>query len=182
MTDRIVSASKVLSLVLRHKPEAIGLTLDAAGWADVGELLALLDKAGKKIDLALLHDVVETNDKQRFIFSIDGTRIRANQGHSVNIELGLDPVAPPERLYHGTATRFLESIQADGLRPNGRQHVHLSAQLATAINVGGRHGKPVALVVDAQAMHAAGFLFYCSANGVWLTDTVPVQYLSELPG
>lgn len=180
MSDLITSTSKMLSLVLRHKPEAIGLTLDEAGWADVGELLALLSQHGKPVDLALLEEVVETNDKQRFIFNLDGTRIRANQGHSVTVDLGLDAVTPPERLYHGTATLLLDSIEAAGLRPNGRQHVHLSAQLATAINVGGRHGNAVALVVDAKAMHAAGHVFYCSANGVWLTDTVPTAFLSRL--
>lgn len=181
MKDETVETSKFLSFVLRHQPEAIGIQLDEQGWVDVEELLAAAGRQGRQIDRTLLERVVETNDKRRFAFSEDGLRIRASQGHSVEIDLGLAPVGPPELLYHGTATRFLDSIRAGGLTSGERRHVHLSPDAETAVAVGRRHGKPVVLTVEAGRMHAAGHLFFLSANGVWLTDQVPAEYLL-IPG
>jgi putative RNA 2'-phosphotransferase len=178
MTDELVRISKFLSLVLRHKPEEIGLTLDENGWAEVEELLRLANERGRTITRPLLDRVVAENDKKRFAFSDDGTRIRASQGHSVEVDLNLPPVEPPELLYHGTATRFLDSIRSQGLHSASRKHVHLSADAATAVKVGQRHGRPVVLVVRARDMHAAGHRFFRSANGVWLTDNVPVEFLT----
>ncbi|MBX9623145.1 MAG: RNA 2'-phosphotransferase [Gemmataceae bacterium] len=177
----LVRVSKFLSLVLRHKPHEIGLALDPNGWADVDELIRLANVAGRRLDRPLLERVVAENDKKRFAFSDDGRRIRASQGHSVEVELDLPPVAPPDLLYHGTATRFLPSIRATGLRPGSRQHVHLSADETTAATVGRRHGEPVVLVVRAGEMAAAGFPFYRSVNGVWLTERVPAEFLT-FPG
>jgi putative RNA 2'-phosphotransferase len=170
--------SKFLSYVLRHAPDSIGLTLDAKGWADVEELLAKASKAGKPIDGATLRRVVAENDKQRFTLSEDGRRIRAAQGHSIAVDLALQPNEPPPRLYHGTATRNLDAIFAEGLQPGRRQQVHLSLDAETARKVGQRHGKPTVLMVDAATMHADGFRFYRADNGVWLTDSVPARYLS----
>lgn len=181
MDPKLVRLSKFLSLVLRHEPEKIGIVLDANGWVAVDDLLAAAARAGTSISREQLDQVVVTNDKKRFAFSSDGSRIRASQGHSVEVDLGLAPVVPPERLYHGTATRFVESIRAEGLRAQSRQHVHLSPDEETAIKVGQRHGKPVVLVVRAGAMHQAGHVFYRSENGVWLTEAVPPGYL-EIPG
>lgn len=175
---QITSTSKFLSLLLRHQPEVIGLELDSNGWAEVDELIRLANAdRPDQLDRELIEIVVSTNTKQRFVLSEDGERIRANQGHSIEVDLGLTPVAPPSKLFHGTASRFLESIMADGLTKQSRQHVHLSADLSTATNVGTRHGSPRVLVVDAAAMHAAGYEFFQSANGVWLTDAVPPQFL-----
>jgi putative RNA 2'-phosphotransferase len=171
------SISKFLSLVLRHKPEEIGLTLDANGWASIEELIARATPRGLRLTRPLVETIVAESDKKRFAISEDGTRIRANQGHSVDIALGLAPQLPPESLYHGTATRFLESIRADGLHSAARQHVHLSSDLATAEKVGSRHGKPVILTVDSGQMARDGYLFYFSENGVWLTEAVPARYL-----
>jgi putative RNA 2'-phosphotransferase len=181
MSPDLVRLSKFLSLVLRHEPERIGINLDPEGWVAVEDLLAAAARAGKPISREQLDLVVATNDKKRFAFSPDGARIRASQGHSVEVDLGLPPVVPPERLFHGTATRFLDSIRAEGLRPQSRQHVHLSPDEETAVKVGQRHGKPVVLVVFAGAMHHEGHLFFRSENGVWLTAEVPVRYL-EVPG
>lgn len=181
MTSDLVRLSKFLSLVLRHEPERIGITLDSNGWVAVDDLLAAADRAGKPISREHLDLVVATNDKKRFAFSSDGSRIRASQGHSVEVDLDLPPAAPPERLFHGTATRFLDTIRAEGLRPQSRQHVHLSPDEETAIKVGQRHGKPVVLVVLAGELHRDGNVFYRSENGVWLTAAVPARYL-EIPG
>lgn len=178
MDRSLVSASKFLSLVLRHDPASIGITLDAAGWVDVDVLLAAMERAGKPLDRATLERVVAENDKRRFAFSEDGARIRASQGHSVAVELGLAPVEPPEELFHGTATRFVESIRAQGLRPGSRTHVHLSADEATARAVGTRHGKPAILRVASGAMHRDGHPFVRSENGVWLAREVPVRYIT----
>lgn len=175
---QITSTSKFLSLLLRHQPEVIGLELDSNGWAEVDELIRLANTdRPNQLDRELIEIVVSTNAKQRFVLSEDGERIRANQGHSIEVDLGLTPVAPPPKLFHGTASRFLDSIMAQGLRKQSRQHVHLSDDLATATNVGTRHGSPCVLIVDAAAMHAAGHEFFQSANEVWLTDVVPPQYL-----
>lgn len=173
-----IKQSKFLSLILRHQPETIGLELDEAGWASVPELLEKLTAHNRHMTMAELEQVVITNDKQRFSFNEDKTRIRANQGHSLKtLDLGLQPVEPPESLYHGTAERFLSSILQTGLEKRSRQHVHLSADKETAHKVGIRHGKPVILKVAAGQMQRDGLTFYHSANGVWLTDHVPTTYL-----
>jgi putative RNA 2'-phosphotransferase len=169
--------SKFLSLVLRHKPREIGIVLDESGWVEVKTLLEAMGRHGRGVTRAELEEVVATNDKKRFAFSEDGLRIRASQGHSVEVDLGLTPSVPPEVLLHGTATRFLEAIRVEGLKPMSRQHVHLHEDRATAEQVGMRHGKPALLEVRAGEMHRAGRLFYCSANGVWLTEAVPVAFI-----
>jgi len=170
--------SKFLSLVLRHKPDAIGLTLTPEGWADIDELLAKSDATGTRLSREDLLEIVATSDKKRFSLSEDRQRIRAAQGHSVTVELGLPPQEPPNILYHGTATRFMDSIRSEGLRPQARQQVHLSADEATAKRVGQRHGKPVIFKVEALRMHVNGFKFFLADNGVWLTDQVPPEFLS----
>jgi len=179
MAADVVKTSKFLSLVLRHKPDEIGLSLDENGWADVEELIRRCVAHGMPLTRALLDRVVAESDKKRFAFSDDG-RIRASQGHSVEVDLALTPTDPPEFLYHGTAVHFLDSIRADGLIAGKRRHVHLSRDEATAAAVGRRHGRVVVLVVRARDMHAAGHAFYLSANGVWLADRVPVEFL-DLP-
>ena len=166
--------SKFLSLVLRHKPEAAHITLDAEGWADVDELIK---NNQPRFTKEILEEIVATDNKNRYSFSEDGKKIRANQGHSVHIDLKLEPMTPPKVLYHGTATRFLKSIMSEGLKPMSRIQVHLSELYETAVSVGKRHGKVVVLDVDAEQMAADGILFYCSKNGVWLTDNVPAKYL-----
>jgi putative RNA 2'-phosphotransferase len=177
MNKSVVKISKFLSLVLRHQPEKIGLSLDESGWTSVERLIEASRKHGVEFTLEELHNVVANNDKKRFSLSEDGLLIRANQGHSIEVELGYDPITPPEILYHGTAERFLNSIKQQGLVKGKRHHVHLSADTDTAVKVGQRHGKPVILTVKAGSMEQAGFVFYLSANGVWLTEHVPVQYL-----
>lgn len=174
------SISKFLSLVLRHEPGKIGLELDANGWTDCEHLIEAAGRHGKHFDRATLEEIVRTNDKQRFAFSEDGHRIRANQGHSVTVDLALVPRTPPELLHHGTVAKFLEPIRREGLSKGERHHVHLSADLPTATKVGERRGKPVILTVRAAAMVTAGHLFFLSANGVWLTDTVPPEFI-EFP-
>jgi len=175
-----IRTSKFLSLVLRHEPERIEVQLDPAGWVEVESLLSACRRHGVAIGRAELDEVVATNEKKRFAFSEDGVRIRANQGHSVEVELGYTPQAPPARLFHGTATRFLESIRAEGLQKRERHHVHLSADAETATKVGQRHGQPVVLSVRAAAMQARGHEFFLSENGVWLTDHVPAEFI-EFP-
>ena len=178
MDNRSVRISKFLSLTLRHQPEKIGLRLSESGWASVEQLIAASRKHGVEFTLEELQNVVASNDKKRFSLSEDGLRIRANQGHSIEVELGYAPTAPPEILYHGTAERFLAAIKQQGLIKGKRHHVHLSADVDTATKVGRRHGKPVVLRIEAGRMRQDGFIFYLSANGVWLTDRVPVQYLT----
>lgn len=175
--ERQKKISKFLSLVLRHEPQAIGIDLDESGWVETRILLDALERHGRGISLDELRLVVENNDKKRFAFSEDQTRIRASQGHSVEVDLGYTPVQPPECLYHGTTDRFVEAIRAAGLQRRDRHHVHLSAQTDTAVSVGSRHGRPVLLTVHAGAMHRAGRAFYQSANGVWLTDEVPSEFI-----
>lgn len=174
MTDSLVHTSKFLSLILRHAPEKIGLVLDAQGWADIGQLLAQAARHGRSLSREQLDDVVARDSKTRYAISADGLRIRANQGHSLAaVDIGL----PPAMLYHGTASRFVESIRAAGLLPGSRNHVHLSSNRETAVAVGARHGKPVMLTVDAAGMQAHGHAFYVSANGVWLTQAVPQAFI-----
>lgn len=178
MDQSLVHVSKFLSLVLRHQPEKIGITLDDAGWVGVDELLDAALRSGVKIDRPLLERVVAENDKKRFALSPDGERIRASQGHSVDVDLGLRPVEPPEELFHGTASRFVDSIRGEGLRTGSRTHVHLSADEATARKVGERHGSPVILRVAAGRMHREGHQFFVSENGVWLTASVPAEFIA----
>lgn len=173
-------ASKFLSLVLRHEPERVGLKLGEAGWMGVTELLDAVNRHGVALTLDQLKHVVATSDKKRFAFSDDGLQIRASQGHSVEVDLQYEPQTPPDLLYHGTATRFLDSIRKEGLKRMGRHHVHLSAETKVTLQVGGRHGKPVLLVIRAGEMHRAGHVFFRSANGVWLTDNVPAEFI-EFP-
>ncbi|EJF52204.1 RNA:NAD 2'-phosphotransferase [Saprospira grandis DSM 2844] len=182
MSRRLVKTSKFLSLILRHRPELLGLSLEAGGWLDVEQLLAAAKAHNKELDRELLEEVVCKNNKKRFAFNAEKTKIRASQGHSVDIELGYRAQAPPEILYHGTAQHFLDNILKEGLLKMDRHQVHLSADISTAENVGRRHGKLVLLVVQAQKMQAAGYAFYQSANGVWLTDTVPPEYLQLWAG
>jgi putative RNA 2'-phosphotransferase len=174
MITDVVKASKFLSLVLRHKPEEVGITLDAHGWVEVA---VLLEAVKDKFDRAMLDRVVAENNKKRFEFSEDGLRIRASQGHSVDVDLGYAPAEPPEFLYHGTAVQHLDSIRTTGLDKRSRHAVHLSVDEATARSVGSRHGRPVILRVRARDLAAAGAVFYRSTNGVWLTDAVPAEYL-----
>ncbi|WP_405599784.1 RNA 2'-phosphotransferase [Streptomyces sp. NBC_01410] len=176
---RTVKVSKYLSKHLRHQPERIGITLDENGWVAVEELMRAAAAHGFRFTRAELDHVVAVNDKRRF--TIDGTRIRANQGHTVEVDLDLPTAEPPEYLYHGTVARSLDAIRAEGLRPMKRHHVHLSPDRETATRVGARRGRPVVLSVDAGAMHRAGHLFRVSANGVWLADAVPPEFL-RFPG
>lgn len=169
--------SKFLSYVLRHAPESIGLTLDDNGWADVSDLLDKARAAGSLFDRATLLQVVATSDKQRFTLSEDATRIRAAQGHSIEVDLDIAAMIPPAMLFHGTAAAHIQAIMAEGLKPGRRQKVHLSLDEETAVKVGQRHGKPVVLRVDAAGMHAHGLAFWRAENGVWLTDHVPPQFL-----
>jgi putative RNA 2'-phosphotransferase len=178
MDPSLVRASKFLSLVLRHDPGQIGITLDDAGWVDVGALLDAANRSGFALDRPTLDRVVAENDKRRFAVSEDGTRIRASQGHSVAVELGLAPQAPPEILFHGTAIRNVEAIRRGGLVPGRRTHVHLSRDEETAISVGRRHGAPVVLRVAAGEMHRAGHELVVSENGVWLARAVPVEFIA----
>ena len=171
------SISKFLSLVLRHSPEIIGLKLDENGWADVEELISKCSQKGNKLDFELLDYVVESNDKKRFAFNENKTKIRASQGHSISVELNLAETEPFEYLYHGTVGKFLENIKKEGLQKMSRQHVHLSKDKETAIKVGSRRGTPQILTVRSGAMHRDGFKFYLSDNNVWLTDEVPVKYI-----
>ncbi|WP_408952901.1 RNA 2'-phosphotransferase [Lysobacter sp. Hz 25] len=173
----LTKTSKFLSLVLRHEPEAIGLSLDDNGWADLDELVRLANAGGKPVTRALIEQVVRDNDKQRFAISADGARIRANQGHSIEVDLALTALEPPATLYHGTATRFAKSIRNLGLVKQSRQHVHLSSDAETAIKVGSRHGKALVLSVRARDMHARGLSFFQSENGVWLTDAVAPEFI-----
>ncbi|PCE33418.1 RNA 2'-phosphotransferase [Burkholderia ubonensis] len=172
---------KYLSYILRHAPQAIGLQLDPEGWADLNALIAGASRDGRALDPATIHAVVASNDKKRFALSDDGRRIRAVQGHSTPaVQRQYPERRPPDLLYHGTATRFLESIREQGLKAGARHHVHLSQDVTTAIAVGKRYGKPVVLAIDAQRMHARGFRFFVAENGVWLTDAVPAEFLSPL--
>jgi len=169
---------KFLSLVLRHDPDKIGVELDEQGWANVKELIEKCKKHRYHFSMEDLIEIVETNDKQRYSFNEKQNKIRANQGHSIDIDLALASTEPPEYLYHGTATRFLSSIMGQGIVRGSRQHVHLSKDKETATKVGSRHGKPAILTIRAGQMFRDGVEFYQSDNGVWLTDYVDVKYLS----
>jgi len=170
--------SKLLSYVLRHHPDHIGITPDKNGWVAVAELIEKINAAGTFIDKDLLHSIVADNDKKRFAFDDTQTLIRASQGHSIEVDLQMEAATPSIYLYHGTADKSLESILSNGLQKRSRQHVHLSDTIETAKAVGGRHGKPVVLVIAAKAMQEAGYIFYISANKVWLTDEVPARFIA----
>jgi putative RNA 2'-phosphotransferase len=176
----LVTVSKFLAKHLRHAPDALGLTLQPGGWVAVDDLLAASERAGFTITYDELLECVETNDKQRFSFDDTGDLIRANQGHSVEVDLHLEEHQPPDVLYHGTVERFLASILTDGLQKGKRHHVHLSKDTETARKVGARRGRPVILQVDAGKMHRQGFKFFLSANSVWLTDSVPAAFLARM--
>ena len=171
----LTQTSKLISLILRHKPETIGITLDEHGWANVNELIR-----GVNIDMKILEQIVATDDKQRYSFNEDKTLIRANQGHSIPVDVELEEVQPPEFLWHGTAEKYINSICRDGLIPKSRLYVHLSSDTQTATTVGQRHGEAVLLRVDARKMYQDGYKFYLSKNGVWLTKHVPISYLTHL--
>jgi len=169
--------SVFISLVLRHRPDVVGIQLDVHGWADVGELLEGINSTGRKIDMGILEEIVRTDNKQRYSFNDDKTLIRANQGHSVPVDVELGKKQPPQYLYHGTADRFLDSIMSEGLKPMGRLYVHLSKDEGTAVKVGGRHGRPAVLKIKAGDMWEDGTKFYLSQNGVWLTKYVDTKYI-----
>ncbi len=178
MTDK--DLSKFLSLVLRHKPQVLGIELDTNGWTEVSILLEKMNRHGKQIDMPRLEKIVAESDKQRYAFNADKTQIRANQGHSISIDLGLQATEPPAILYHGTSRAFEASILEKGLIKGSRHHVHLSKDIETARRVGERRDKQALIFqVDTQKMHTEGYLFYVSENGVWLTDHVPSQFLSK---
>ncbi len=176
--EKMVRISKFLSLVLRHKPEHIGLTLDPEGWANVEELIRKSLESGVVLDRPTLRMVVEEAEKKRFSFSEDGLRVRANYGHSIPVSLGEESAEPPEFLFHGTARRFLSSIKHGGLGPGDRQYVHLVEDEKTAIEVGHRHGEPLVLVIKAHEMYEKGYGFFKTASAIWLTKEVPVEYIS----
>lgn len=177
-SKNLTSISKFLSFVLRHQPQVVGMQLDSEGWLPIDELIEKANHRGHPLSLELLHEVVASCEKKRFSLSDDGLRIRANQGHSIaDVELNLEAVAPPSVLYHGTVAVFLDSIREQGLLKRSRNHVHLSADIDTANKVGARRGKPVILTIQSKSMHESGHSFYLSANGVWLTDAVPVSFI-----
>ena len=179
MRDPKDRTSVFIALVLRHNPEAANLTLDKHGWADVRALVRGVRQAqGISFDIEALREIVANDEKGRYRFSDDGMRIRANQGHSVAVDVELTAQIPPPILFHGTARKFAQSIKADGLLPQNRLYVHLSEDLETALSVGARHGAPVVFQIDAAAMGEAGHIFYRSENGVWLCKGVPARYLS----
>lgn len=169
--------SKFLSLVLRHKPEEIGISMDPEGWVDVDELIEKSNRKKAMLDWETLEEIVFTNDKKRFTFNEDSTKIRANQGHTVEVDLKLEPVEPLECLYHGTVAKFIDNIKEGGLQRMQRMHVHLSKDLETAIKVGSRRGKPIILKIKAAEMYQDGYAFYVSKNGVWLCEAVPAKYI-----
>lgn len=172
--------SKFIALILRHKPDTVGITLDEHGWASVSELLSGINASGNEIDMQTLEEIVAEDEKQRYSFNSDKTKIRANQGHSVNVDVELKKAVPPETLFHGTGEKFVSSIKSEGLKPKSRLYVHLSKDRETAVKVGSRHGKPVVFEVNSGEMSRCGFEFFLSENDVWLTKIVPAEYLREL--
>lgn len=172
----MTNMGKLISLILRHKPDVVGITLDEHGWANVDELIKGVNKK-HKLTMEMLENIVATDEKQRYSFNEDKTKIRANQGHSINIDVELEEVEPPEILWHGTGEKYVESIRETGLVPKSRLYVHLSDKYTTAVQVGKRHGNPVVFCVKSGQMYTDGYKFYKSKNGVWLTKSVPVEYL-----
>ena len=174
------NTGKFIAYVLRHKPSAAYVELDENGWADVDALIDGVCKTGRMLDLHMLEEIVETDGKHRFDFNSDRTKIRANQGHSIKVNVEMQSLAPPNVLYHGTAEKNLESIKEEGILKKSRNYVHLSKDIETAIKVGSRHGKPIVLKIDTKSMYADGFEFLLSANGVWQTKQVPFSYVTEV--
>lgn len=172
--------SKFISMIIRHKPEEIGITLDEHGWANVDELIAGIAKRHRGFGRSELEEIVRTDNKRRYSFNEDKTLIRANQGHSIPVDVELEAKEPPIVLYHGTGAKYVSSIDAQGLKPKSRLYVHLSKDIATAVNVGKRHGKPVVYAIDTAKMYQDGFKFYESTNKVWLTKLVPIKYMIKL--
>ena len=170
--------SVFISLILRHKPDVIGISLNEHGWANVQELISGINKTGKySIDMTMLEEIVRTDNKQRYSFNEDRSKIRANQGHSINVDVELKETVPPEILYHGTGEKYVDSINAEGLKPKSRLYVHLSKDVETAVTVGSRHGKSVVYTVASGEMQRQGYTFYLSENGVWLTKNVPIDFM-----
>ena len=177
--DTLVNLSRYISFILRHRPDTIGLSLDKHGYIDVQDLInGIKENSDFYIDLDILKFIVETDNKKRYSFSEDGTKIRANQGHSVKVDLGLKEVKPPSVLYHGTGEKYLESILKEGLKSKSRMYVHLSSDIDTAISVGKRHGEPIILNIDTNKMLEDGHKFYLSENGIFLAESVPVKYIN----
>lgn len=179
--NKLRNTSKFISLILRHRPEAIGITLDEHGWADVQELIEGINKSdGHIIDMKLLEEIVQTDEKQRYSFNGDHMLIRANQGHSIPVDVELEEKIPPDTLWHGTGEKYVASIDVQGLIPKSRLYVHLSSDVETARKVGSRHGKPVIYEIDCSGMIKDGYRFFLSANQIWLTKEVPARYLKKL--
>ena len=178
---RTDSTGKFLALILRHRPEVIGITLDEHGWANVDELIAGV-AATRPFTMEMLEEIVRTDTKRRYSFNEDKTLIRANQGHSIPVDVELKKENPPEILWHGTGKKYVESIERQGLLPGSRLYVHLSSDYQTARTVGSRHGSPVVYQIQAGMMAADGYDFYLSVNGVWLTKAVPIQYMQRTDG
>ena len=180
--DKNENTSRFISLILRHKPETIGITLDEHGWADVQELIDGVDKTeGHTLDREILEEIVRSDEKQRYSFNEDHTLIRANQGHSIPVDVELEEKTPPDILLHGTGEKYVSLIDIQGLIPKSRLYVHLSSDMETARKVGSRHGKPVIYEIQCREMSADGYRFYLSANNVWLTKEVPAKYLKKVP-
>lgn len=173
----LTNLSRYMSLILRHKPEIIGITLDEHGWASVNDLICGIEKNNPGFNMDILEQIVRTDSKQRYSFNDDKSLIRANQGHSVNVDVELKEKEPPEYLYHGTGEKYVKSINQDGLIPKSRLYVHLSKDIKTAENVGKRHGKEVVYRINSGQMYRDGYKFYLSENGIWLTKEVPIKYL-----
>ena len=171
--------SKYIALILRHKPETIGISLDEHGWANVDDLIDGIAKQ-QQFDMAMLEEIVSTDNKGRYSFNDDKTLIRANQGHSISVDVELEKQTPPDILYHGTGEKYETSIAEQGLIPKSRLYVHLSKDVDTAMAVGKRHGKPVIYSIDSKKMEEEGFEFFCSVNGVWLTKEVPIKYMNKI--
>lgn len=176
---KLIDISRFMSLILRHRPDQIGISLDEHGWANVDELIAGIAVKAPNFNMEILEEIVRTDEKQRYSFNEDKTLIRANQGHSIPVDVELEEKEPPEVLWHGTGEKYVSSIDEQGLIPKSRLYVHLSKDEETAVKVGKRHGKPVLYRVSAFKMHQDGYKFYLSANGVWLTKEVPVKYLEK---
>ena len=172
----LTDTSRFISLILRHKPEVIGITLDEHGWASVDELIAGVSRT-RDFNMALLEEIVRSDEKMRYSFNNNKTKIRANQGHSVPVDVELAERTPPPLLYHGTGEKYVDSIEKTGLIPKTRLYVHLSGEYETAKRVGARHGNPVIFKVDTARMAKGGYKFFVSSNGVWLTKSVPSEYL-----
>ncbi|EGC04772.1 RNA 2'-phosphotransferase [Ruminococcus albus] len=175
-----VSLGRFISLVLRHQPQTIGLTLDEHGWADTKALIKGVCATGRKLDIETLERIVRENNKQRYSFNADKSKIRANQGHSIAVDVEMNIAEPPSVLYHGTAADCLDSIREKGILKMSRNYVHLSKDVDTAVKVGSRHGKPVILVIDTAKMSADGFVFRISENGVWQSEDIPWKYVTEI--